>query len=154
MRVPLVPAGRSDAFIPANRRRQTRCAYKGRIGIYVDPRRQGGKINDITKDDMVELVNFQGEEYLYYKPFDIDVAMIRGTTCDEEGNMTMDEEPLFLEALHIAMAAKRNGGIVFAQVKYIAQARTLNPKNVKVMPLWWTTLWLLNQKTTCRPGLH
>ncbi len=102
------------------------------LGTYVDPRRQGGKINDITKDDMVELVNFQGEEYLYYKPFDIDVAMIRGTTCDEEGNMTMDEEPLFLEALHIAMAAKRNGGIVFAQVKYIAQARTLNPKNVKV----------------------
>ncbi|MEG3071952.1 MAG: CoA-transferase [Candidatus Syntrophopropionicum ammoniitolerans] len=46
------------------------------LGNYVDPRRQGGKINDITKDDMVELVNFQGEEYLYYKPFDIDVAMI------------------------------------------------------------------------------
>ena len=102
------------------------------LGTYVDPRRQGGKINDITKDDMVELINFHGEEYLYYNPFNIDVAMIRGTVCDEDGNMTMDEEPLFLEALHLAMAAKRNGGIVFAQVKYVAQAKTLNPKNVKV----------------------
>jgi len=102
------------------------------LGTYVDPRRQGGKINDITKDDMVELIEFQGEEYLYFKPFNIDVAMIRGTIADEDGNMTMDEEPLFLEALHLAMAAKRNGGIVIAQVKYVAQARTLNPKAVKV----------------------
>jgi len=102
------------------------------LGTYADPRRQGGKINDITKDDMVKLVEFEGEEYLYYKPFKIDVAMIRGTTADEEGNMTMDQEPLFLEALHQAMAAKNNGGIVIAQVKYVAKARTLPAKSVKV----------------------
>lgn len=102
------------------------------LGTYADPRREGGKVNDITPDDLVELVNFQGEEYLYFKPLKLDVAMIRGTVCDEDGNMTMDEEPLFLEALHQAMAAKRNGGIVFAQVKYVAKAKTLNPKAVKV----------------------
>ncbi|MDD4766325.1 MAG: acyl CoA:acetate/3-ketoacid CoA transferase [Desulfotomaculaceae bacterium] len=101
------------------------------LGTYADPRRQGGKINDITPDG-VDLVTLQGEEYLYYHPLTIDVAMIRGTTCDEDGNMTMDEEPLFLEALHQAMAAKNNGGIVIAQVKYIAKAKTLPAKNVKV----------------------
>ncbi len=102
------------------------------LGTYADPRRQGGKINEITKDDIVELIEFEGEEYLYYKPIKIDVAIIRGTTADEEGNMTMDDEPLFLEALHQAMAAKANGGIVIAQVKYVAKARTLPAKNVKV----------------------
>jgi len=102
------------------------------LGTYADPRRQGGKINDITPDDLVKLVNFEGEEYLYFKPLKIDVAMIRGTICDEDGNMTMDEEPLILEALHQAMAAKNNGGIVIAQVKNVAKAKTLNPRSVVV----------------------
>lgn len=102
------------------------------LGTFVDPRLQGGKVSDITKDEMVKLIEFEGEEYLYFKTFPIDVAVIRGTTADENGNMTMDQEPLFLEALSLATAAKNNGGIVIAQVAYVAKSGTLHPKRVKV----------------------
>lgn len=102
------------------------------LGTFVDPRLQGGKVSEKTKDDIVKVIEFEGEEYLYYKTFPIDVTVIRGTTADENGNMTMDNEPLFLEALSLATAAKNNGGIVIAQVEFLAKAGTLHPKRVKV----------------------
>lgn len=102
------------------------------LGTFVDPRLQGGKVSEITKDERVKLIDFEGEEYLYYKPFPIDVAIIRGSTADERGNMTMDREALFLEALSLATAVKNNGGIVIAQVEYLAKPFTLHPKSVKV----------------------
>ncbi len=102
------------------------------LGTFVDPRQGGGKISEKTKDEFVKLVEFEGEEYLYYKTFPIDVAVIRGTTADESGNMTMDDEPLFLEALSLATAVKNNGGMVIAQVKYVSKTGTLDPKRVKV----------------------
>lgn len=102
------------------------------LGTFVDPRLEGGKVNDITKDERVKVIDFEGEEYLYYPPFNIDVAIIRGSTADERGNMTMHREALFLEALPLATAVKNNGGIVIAQVEFLAKAFTLNPKSVKV----------------------
>jgi propionate CoA-transferase len=102
------------------------------LGTFVDPRLQGGKVSEKTKDEVVKLIDFEGEEYLYYKTFPLDVAVIRGTTADERGNMTMDKEPLFLEALSLATAVKNNGGIVIAQVEFLAKAGTLHPKMVKV----------------------
>ena len=102
------------------------------LGTFVDPRLQGGKVSAITKDEFVKVIDFEGDEYLYFKTFPIDVAVIRGTTADERGNMTMDDEPLFLEALSLATAVKNNGGIVIAQVKFVAKAGTLHPKRVKV----------------------
>ena len=102
------------------------------LGTYVDPRLEGGKISEITKDDLVKVMEIEGEEYLYYKTWPIDVAVIRGTIADEKGNMTMEKEALFLEALPLATAAKNNGGIVIAQVEYLAKSGTLHPKKVKV----------------------
>ena len=102
------------------------------LGTFVDPRLGGGKVSEKTKDEFVKLIEFEGDEYLYYKPFPIDVAVVRGTTADENGNMTMDDEPLFLEALSLATAVKNNGGMVIAQVKYLSKAGTLHPKRVKV----------------------
>lgn len=102
------------------------------LGTYVDPRLEGGKANEITKDDMVKVIEFEGEEYLYYRTFPIDVAVIRGTTCDEEGNLTMDQECLFLESLQLATAAKNSGGIVIAQTQYVCLPGTLHPKTVNV----------------------
>jgi propionate CoA-transferase len=102
------------------------------LGTFVDPRLQGGRMSDITTDGVVKVIDFEGEEYLYFKTFPIDVAMIRGTTADEKGNMTMDDEPLFLEALSLATAVKNNGGIVIAQVQHVAKGGTLHPKKVKV----------------------
>lgn len=102
------------------------------LGTYVDPRLQGGRISEITKDELVKLIEFDGEEYLYYKPFPIDVAIIRGTAADEKGNMAMTHEPLNLEAMSLATAVKNSGGMVIAQVRYIAKAGTLNCRRVKV----------------------
>jgi propionate CoA-transferase len=104
------------------------------LGTFVDPRIEAGKMNDLTRSapDLNELVTFAGEEYIWYKPFPIDVALIRGTVADERGNITMEKEGAALEALPVAQAAKNSGGIVIAQVEYLAKSGTLNPKHVKV----------------------
>ncbi len=97
-----------------------------------DPRVQGGKLNDITEEDLVELIEIDGEKYLRYKPMSIDVAIIRGTTADEKGNITMEKEALTLESLPIAQAAQNSGGIVIAQVERTARSGTLDPKLVNI----------------------
>lgn len=102
------------------------------LGTYVDPRLQGGKISPRTKEDIVHLIELDGEEWLFYKKFPINVALIRGTYADEHGNLTMEKEMGILEALYLAMAAKNSGGIVIAQVLGVAKAHTFNPKNVRV----------------------
>ena len=102
------------------------------LNTFVDPRLQGGKMNDITKEDLVELMVIDGEEYLRYKPLKIDVGVIRGTYADESGNMTMEKEAAFLDALAMAQAVKNNGGIVIAQVEDVVADGSLNPKDVKV----------------------
>jgi len=67
-----------------------------RVGLhtYVDPRLEGGKLNRLTrtKEDIVKVVELEGEEYLFYQGFPIDVALIRGTVADENGNVTMTKE--------------------------------------------------------------
>lgn len=102
------------------------------LGTFVDPRIDGGKITSITKEDLVKVIEIEGREQLLYKPFPINVAMIRGTVADENGNLTMDNESVIMEALPLAMAAKNSGGIVLAQAQNLAMANSLHPKNVKV----------------------
>lgn len=99
---------------------------------YVDPRFGGGKINDITKEDLVELVSFDGKDYLAYKTFPVNVAILRGTTADTDGNVTMEKEAVTLEALAIATAAKNSGGFVIVQVERVADRGVLNARQVKI----------------------
>ncbi|MEZ5788196.1 MAG: malonate decarboxylase subunit alpha, partial [Xanthobacteraceae bacterium] len=105
-----------------------------KIGLhtFVDPRHGGGRINDVTTRDIVKLVDFEGEEWLFYKVAPVTVAFIRGTTADPAGNITMEKEPLTLNNLAMAMAAKNSNGIVIAQVERIAERNTLPPREVKV----------------------
>lgn len=104
------------------------------LGTFVDPRYEGGKMNDRTKqlEDIVEIMDYHGAEYMFYKEIPIDVCIIRGTECDEMGNLTTDEEAMKLEVLAGVLAAKRYGGKVIAQVKRVVQTGTLHPKNVTV----------------------
>jgi propionate CoA-transferase len=105
-----------------------------KIGLhtFIDPRHGGGRINDVTTRDIVKLVDFEGEEWLFYKVAPVTVAFIRGTTADPAGNITMEKEPLTLNNLAMAMAAKNSNGIVIAQVERIAERNTLPPRDVKV----------------------
>lgn len=105
-----------------------------KVGKYtfVDPRNDGGKLNSATKEDLVRLMEIDGEEYLFYKTFPINVAIIRGTCADEDGNLSMEQEPAMLDVLLAAQAAHNSGGIVIAQVKYPAAKGSLNSKKIKV----------------------
>ncbi len=102
------------------------------LGTFVDPRMQGGKVNAITTEDLVELITFDGREYLAYKTLPVQVALLRGTTADMDGNITMEREALTMDALPVAMAAKNSGGFVIVQVERIAERGALNARQVKI----------------------
>ena len=102
------------------------------LGTFVDPRIEGGKLNKACSEDLVKLVEFDGKECLFYPCPRIDVALIRATYADENGNLSLDKEGLLLEQLSIAQAARASGGIVIAQVEAVVQAGSLHPKSVKV----------------------
>jgi propionate CoA-transferase len=102
------------------------------LHTFVDPRLGGGKQSALCAEDLVEHVEFKGREWLFYKPFDIQVAFIRGTTADQDGNLSMEDEPIFGDMLSMAQATRRCGGLVVAQVKRLAQRGTLPAKSVKV----------------------
>ena len=102
------------------------------LGTFVDPRYGGGKINASARDNVVELTEIGGAEYLFYPTRPIHVAIVRGTTADEHGNVTMEKEALTLEALAIAMAAHNSGGLVIVQVERTVARGTLDPRQVKI----------------------
>ncbi|MDV2987069.1 UNVERIFIED_CONTAM: CoA-transferase [Methylobacteriaceae bacterium AG10] len=105
-----------------------------KVGLktYVDPRHGGAKVNELTTEDIVKLVEVDGEEWLFYTATKIDVAFIRATSADPSGNLSFEKEALTLDCLAQAMAARNNGGIVIAQVERIVDDGYLLPKDVRV----------------------
>jgi len=102
------------------------------LHTFVDPRQSGGRQSHSAKDDLVEVVELDGKEWLFYKPFNVDIAFLRGTTADEDGNITMEREAIFGEMLSMAQATHNVGGVVIVQVARLAQKGGLAPKDIKI----------------------
>ena len=102
------------------------------LNSFVDPRSEGGRINASTKIPLSQVVKIDEEEFLYYPSPPIDISIIRGTTADEYGNISYEEEAMTSGVLSMAMAAKSSGGKTIAQVKYLTKAGTIHPKSVVI----------------------
>lgn len=117
-----------------------RCAAAGQpglltkvgLGTFLDPRNQGGKLNEKTKQDLIQLIDLNGEEWMFYPAISPDVAIIRGTTSDEDGYISMEDEISYLDTLAMAQAAHNNGGTVIAQVQRLVKSGSLHPKTIKI----------------------
>ena len=102
------------------------------LETFVDPRQGGGAINDISTEPKVALMEIGGKEVLFYAAQRLTVALLRGTTADAAGNITMEREALTIDNLAQAMAVKNAGGVVIVQVERVAKARTLPAREVHV----------------------
>lgn len=108
-----------------------------RVGLktFVDPRLEGGRLNQKAKDlgeDLVEVIEIEGQEYLRYKPLHFDACIIRGTYADENGNISLEKEGVSLNATAMTQAVRNCGGTVIVQVQEIVKAGALDPKLVKI----------------------
>ena len=102
------------------------------LGTFVDPRQDGGRMNRSAKDELVELIEIDGRTLLRYKPFPVDVAVLRGSYADPAGNISQDEEPANLEAYAMALAAHNSGGVVIVQVRGLVEHGALPARSVRI----------------------
>ena len=106
------------------------------LGTVCDPRQGGGRMNASAKDDLAEVVQMDGCEYLRYKPFPIHVALVRASSADEDGNISFEHEAANLDAQSLALAARNSGGKVIVQVKERLPHGALKARKVRIPAAW------------------
>ncbi|SCS81005.1 fatty acid degradation protein FadX [Staphylococcus caeli] len=100
------------------------------LNTNVDPMYSGGKVNMVTREDLVSRIEVNSQTYLQYHFPKIDVAILRGTYADTEGNIYMTHEAHLGEGYSVALATHHNQGTVIVQVKAIVQQGNFNPSDV------------------------
>lgn len=105
-----------------------------RIGLdtFLDPAVHGTGYNEITTESLAQRLTLDGEEWLYYRSPQIQVAILRASVADEDGNLSLYQEPLWQTPLEMAMAARAGGGKVIAQVKRLVRRGSLPPRLIDV----------------------
>jgi propionate CoA-transferase len=126
------PQGVLSQMYSAVAARQPGVFTKVGLHTYIDPRIEGGKMNEITTEDLVRVVEIDGQEWLFYPSFRPNVSLVRGTTADLAGNISCEEEAAILEGIAIAQAARAYGGITIAQVKHLAEVGSIDPRQVRI----------------------
>ncbi len=102
------------------------------LDTFVDPRHEGGRMNTLSTEAFVEHLTMHGKDWLLYKSFPIHVALVRATSADEMGNLSVEREAVRMETLALAAAAKNSGGIVIAQVERLVRTGTIHAQRVEV----------------------
>ena len=102
------------------------------LGTFADPRHEGGRLNASARDELVELVEIDGRELLRYRPFPIDVALLKGSCADSEGNVSLDREPANVDLYAMAAAAHNSGGTVIVQVQELVPDGSLPARAVRI----------------------
>jgi len=116
------------------------------LKTFVDPRLEGGKLNQMTRDaeDLIKVIEIEGKEKLLYKAFPINVGIIRATYADTNGNCTFQKEGIFADAIAIAQAAKNSGGYVIVQVEKLVDYPTLEPRLVRLPGIYVDAIVVAN----------
>ena len=102
------------------------------LGTFVDPRQGGGRCNARSRDTLVEVLHIDGRDVLHYKPFPVDVAIVRGTYADTRGNVSPEEEAIDMDIHSMALAAHNTGGRVLVQVRDVVEVGRLHPRSVRI----------------------
>lgn len=127
-----LPAGVIAALLRESGSHRPGLFTKVGIGTFVDPRLQGGRLNERSQRELVSVATVDGDEYLHYKPLRVDVAIVRGSSVDDCNNVSIEREAASLDSLAVAASAKGNGGVVLAQAKELAPAGVQDPRIVSV----------------------
>ncbi|GGD25253.1 acyl CoA:acetate/3-ketoacid CoA transferase [Sinisalibacter lacisalsi] len=102
------------------------------LGTFIDPRIDGGRMNEAARDPLCEVIEIDGREYLRYLPFPIHACLLKGSIADDEGNISLDEEPANVDTYAIAAAVHNSGGKVIFQVRQRVEAGELGARQVRI----------------------
>jgi len=142
------PQGVMSHLLRASAGRKPGIISKIGLHTFVDPRWGGGRLNEISKETWVKLFKIDNKEYLFYSMPALDFGVIRGTTADPEGNITMEKEALILDAMALVEAVRANGGTAIAQVERISSSPA-NPHDVVVPGLFLDAVYVCPNQKLC-----